>query len=143
MPDAANSDGFPRRDGAGRIVGLADLAGLVAAGFVIGLLALILFDWAFDLIGLGEFGRANGWLTVILPAWLFVEEFRAWGPGPARVAAALVAAALAVASGLLAAGLLADSEPLFSGAVAGAVAVLTYTVVWFSGVRWLVGRTEG
>ncbi|MDG4827923.1 hypothetical protein O7627_01235 [Solwaraspora sp. WMMD1047] len=143
MADETNSAGFPRRDADGRIVGLADLAGVVAAGFVIGLLALILFDWVFDLIGLGEFGRANGWLAVILPAWLFVEEFRAWRSGPARIAAALVAFALAIASGLLAAGLLDGVAPLWSGALAAAVATLAYAVVWFSGVRLLAGGTGG
>jgi hypothetical protein len=134
--------GYPRRDDRGRIEVLPDLLGVVLAGLVIGVLALVLLDWAFALVGVGDFGRANGWLALILPAWLFVEEFRAWGSGPARVLAALVGAALGVALGLLAAGLAGDLPPLASGAIAAAVAALTYAVVWHSAVRWLARRTS-
>jgi hypothetical protein len=137
----ANSDGFPRRDADGRIVRLPDLLGVTLAGLVIGVLALVLFDWTFALIGLGHFGRANGWLAVILPIWLFVDEFRAGGPGPARVAAGLVAAAVGVVAGLLAAGAAAALPPLWTGAIAAAIFALSYAVIWFSGVRWLARRT--
>ena len=133
---------FPRRDGEGRVTGLADLVGVTLAGLVIGVLALVLFDGVFSLIGLGTFGRANGWLAVILPVWLFVEEFRAWRGGPARVVSALVALAFGVVAGLLAAGLASALPPLWSGAVAAVVFSLAYAVVWFYGIRWLVRRTS-
>ena len=132
---------FPRRDADGRIVGLTDLLGVVLAGVVVGVLALVLFDGVFAVLGLGEFGRANGWLAVILPAWVFVEEFRAWGPAPARVAAALVAAAVGIAGGLLAAGVTAGLPALASGALAATVFAVAYALIWFFGVRWLARRT--
>lgn len=120
---------------------LPDLLGITLAGLVIGVLALVVFDWAFTLVGLGSFGRANGWLAVILPVWVFVEEFRAWGPGPARVAAALVAATAGVVAGLLAAGAAAALPPLGTGAVAATMFALAYAMIWFFGVRWVARRT--
>ena len=69
---------FPAGTPRGASVTLADLLGVSLAGLVIGVLALVLFDWAFASIGAGEFGRTNGWLAVILPAWLFLDDFRAW-----------------------------------------------------------------
>jgi hypothetical protein len=142
MSDQNERAAFPRRDEDGRITVLADLLGLTLAGVVVGVLALLLFDWLFALLGAGEFGRANGWLAVILPAWVFVEEFRAWKALPARIAAALVAAAVAIAAGLLAAGLAAGTSPLVSGGLAAAVFTMAYALVWFVGVRWLAGRTS-
>jgi hypothetical protein len=131
---------FPRRDADGRIVNLADLLGVTLAGLVVGVLALILFDLALALIGARQFGRANGWLAVILPVWLFVEEFRAWPSGPARIVAAFVATAVGVTAGLLAAGLARAVPPLWSGAFAAAVFALVYAVIWMFGVRWLARR---
>jgi hypothetical protein len=133
--------GFPRRDDEGRIAALPDLLGVSLAGVLVGVLALVLFDWAFALIGAGQFGRANGWLAVILPAWLFIDDFRAWGFGAARVVAALVAAAAGVLAGLLAAGAANALPSLWSGGLAAAVFALVYAVIWFSGVRWLARRT--
>ncbi|WP_329106430.1 hypothetical protein OG792_00960 [Micromonospora sp. NBC_01699] len=139
MSEAQSS--FPRRDSSGRITGLADLGGVVLAGLVIGVLALVAFDWAFESIGLADFGKTNGWLAVILPAWLFVEEYRAWGPGPARAAAAVVGAGVGLTTGLLAAGLAAAAAPLVSGAAAAGAFALVYTLIWYFGVRWLDRRT--
>lgn len=131
---------FPRRDDHGRVDRLSDLLGVTLAGLVVGLLALVLLDVVFTLVGLGRFGRTSGWLVVILPAWLFVEEFRAWATGPARVAAALVGVAVGIAAGLLAAGAAAPLAPLWTGALAGAVFALSYALIWFLGVRWLDRR---
>jgi hypothetical protein len=130
----------PRRDGKGRIEAMPDLLGRTLAGLTVGIVALVLLDGTVELFGLGDFGRANGWLALILPAWLFVEEFRASAPGPARVLAAVVSAAVAVALGLVAAGLVGGLPPLASGAIAAAVAALSYAIVWFYGVRWLDNR---
>ncbi|KXK58755.1 hypothetical protein E1091_12985 [Micromonospora fluostatini] len=133
--------GFPRRDDQGRILTLGDLLGVSLAGVVIGVLALVLFDAVFASIGAAEFGRANGWLAVILPAWLFWDDFRAWEFGAARVTAALVAVATAVVSGLLVAGLSAGLPPLASGALGAAAWTVVFALVWFPGVRWLANRT--
>ncbi|MEJ3748388.1 hypothetical protein WEI85_34525 [Actinomycetes bacterium KLBMP 9797] len=133
--------GFPRRDADGRLIAITDLLGLALAGLVIGVLAVVLFDGVFALIGLGEFGRASGWLAVILPVWIFVEEFRAWAGGPARIAAALVGAALGLTLGLLVAGVISAAGPLWSGAGAAAAFTFGYALVWFYGVRWLAHRT--
>ncbi|MGK5737403.1 hypothetical protein [Micromonospora sp. URMC 103] len=133
--------GFPRRDADGRVRFLGDLLGVSLAGWVIGVLAVVLFDWAFASFGAGDFGRSNGWLAVILPAWLFWEDFRAWEFGAARVVAALFAAAVAVVTGLLVAGLAAGLPSLLTGALAAAALTVVYAMVWFPGVRWLARRT--
>ncbi|MGC5286048.1 hypothetical protein [Micromonospora sp. DT231] len=133
--------GFPRRDAQGRVRTLGDLLGVCLAGLVIGALALVLFDWAFASIGAGDFGHTNGWLAVILPAWLFWDDFRAWEFGAARVMAA-VAAAVGVFVGLLVAGLAAAGLPtLFSGTLAAGAFTVVYAMIWFPGVRWLSRRT--
>ncbi|MEO3776067.1 hypothetical protein ABGB16_04255 [Micromonospora sp. B11E3] len=136
-----SQSGFPRRDAEGRIVAYGDLLGVGLAGVVIGMLALLVFDWGFATVGAGEFGRANGWLAIILPAWLFWEDFRAWEFGFARVAAALVAGVVAVLGGMLAIGQVAGLPPLLSGGLAAAAFTLLYGTVWFHGVRWLARRT--
>ncbi|MBM0258854.1 hypothetical protein ACFT9M_19000 [Micromonospora purpureochromogenes] len=133
--------GFPRRDAEGRVLTLGDLLGVSLAGWVIGMLALVLFDWAFASIGAGEFGRTNGWLAVILPAWLYWDDFRAWEFGAARVVAALVAAVVAVVGGLLVAGVAAGLAPLLTGGLAALAFTLVYAVLWFHGVHWLARRT--
>ncbi|MBQ0892118.1 hypothetical protein ABT214_14130 [Micromonospora purpureochromogenes] len=133
--------GFPRRDAEGRVLTLGDLLGVSLAGWVIGLLALVLFDWAFASIGAGEFGRTNGWLAVILPAWLYWDDFRAWEFGAARVVAALVAAVVAVVGGLLVAGVAGGLAPLLTGGLAALAFTLVYAVLWFHGVHWLARRT--
>ncbi|HEX5597020.1 MAG TPA: hypothetical protein VFX61_13545 [Micromonosporaceae bacterium] len=132
---------FPRRDDQGRIIFFTDLLGIVGAGLVIGLVSLVVLDWGFALIGLGEYGRANGWLALILPAWVFVEEFRAWNYGPARIVAALVAAAAGVTLGLATAGAVSALPSLLSGGLGATVAALVYALIWFVGVRWLERRT--
>ncbi|MGB2570327.1 hypothetical protein ACPFP2_18025 [Micromonospora citrea] len=133
--------GFPRRDADGRILTLGDLLGVSLAGWVIGMLALVLFDWGFATVGAGEFGRTNGWLAVILPAWLFWDDFRAWEFGAARVVAALVAGVVAVVGGLLVAGLVGGLPPLATGGLAAVAFTLLYALLWFQGVHWLARRT--
>ncbi|PZM95987.1 MAG: hypothetical protein DIU79_06140 [Actinobacteria bacterium] len=134
---AETETGFPRRDAHGRLVALPDLLGVALAGLVIGILILVLFDGVLAFLGFAEFGRANGWLAVILPVWLFAEEFRAWRNGTYRVLVALVAAGVAITSGLLAAGLANEWPPLASGGVAATVFTFGYALIWFHGVRWL------
>ena len=78
---------------------------------------------------------------MILPAWLFWDDFRAWDFGAARVVAALSAALLAVFAGLLVAGLAGGLAPLFTGGLAALAFALGYAVLWFQGVHWLARRT--
>jgi hypothetical protein len=137
------STGSQFRDGHGRLVGLGHLLGFALAGFVIGLAALLLLDAVLALTGVSRFGRANGLLAVILPVWLLVEEFRAWRGQPGRVPAALVGIAVALALAILAGAVAGGLPPLVSGAIAGAVGVLAYALVWFYGIRWMGGRTGG
>lgn len=131
---------FPRRDADGRVASLGDLLGVSLAGLIVGLVALVLFDGVFASFGAGEFGRTNGWLAVILPAWLYWDDFRAWEFGAARVAAALLAGLVAGVAGLMTAGLVTGA-PLLSGGLGAAVFTLGYAVLWFPSVRWLVRRT--
>jgi hypothetical protein len=138
---AERTSTFPRRDAAGRVERYPDLVGTALAGVVIGVVVLLLFDVVIGLFDPGRFGEANGWLALVLPAWLFVEEFRAWNGGPARWVVAGVSAVLALAVGLVVAGL-ADGFPALAGGALGAFAfALVYSVVWFFGVRWLDRRT--
>jgi hypothetical protein len=137
---------FPRRDSSRRIVNARDLVAMTLAGVVAGAVVLVLFDGLFALLGLGDFGRANGWLAVVLPVMIFVEEFRAWRGAKGRVAIALVAAALAAAAGLIVAGLAGALPGELPRAVPGAVGAATlavvYSLVWYYGIRAAGGRTD-
>ncbi|HEV7900166.1 MAG TPA: hypothetical protein VGP31_20225 [Planosporangium sp.] len=132
---------FPRRDADGRVVRLVELLASVAAGLVLGLLALLLIDGLSSLLGLGRFGQLSGWLAGILPVWLFIEEFRAWHGVPGRVGMALVSGLLAVVLGIaVAATVSAALPPLGSGAVGVAISALLYGALWYVGIRWLADR---
>jgi hypothetical protein len=130
---------FPRRDASGRVVRLAELLAWVAAGFVLGLLALIVIDGLFSLLGLGRFGQLSGWLAGVLPVWLFAEEFRAWRGVPARAGMALVSGLLAGTLGFAAAAV-TPLPPLGSGAIGAAISAFLYGVLWYVGIRWIADR---
>jgi hypothetical protein len=133
---------FPRRDAEGRIVAARDLLAMTLAGAVAGAAALLVFDGLFALLGLGTFGDVNGWLAVILPTMLLVEDFRAWRDERVRILVAVVGAALGIGAGLLAAGLAGDLPSLASGSVGAVVFTATYALIWFYGVRVLSGRMD-
>lgn len=123
---------------------LPDLLGLLAAGLVVGVVAMLALDGLFALLGAGDFGQLNGWLALILPGWLFIEEFRAWrscGAKPVGVTiAALAATVIGLTAGMVAANSVADllaAPALASGAAGAAACSLGYAVTWFHGVRWL------
>jgi hypothetical protein len=137
------SDGGPYRDEKGRLIGLGHLLGFMLAGLVTGLAALLALDAVLALTGVSRFGQANGWLVVILPVWLLVEEFRAWRGQPGRLPPAIVGVAVGLSLGFLATGLARDLPPLASGAIGAAVAVLAYSLIWFYGIRWMRSRTGG
>jgi hypothetical protein len=132
--------GFPRRDERGRIDGLPDLLAVLLAGLMVGVAALCLYDLVFWLLGYGKFGSASGWLALVLPTWLLVEEFRGWKGLIGRGLLALIAAGAGLALGGLAASATKVLPALVSGGVGAAVAVFSYGVVWFAGTRWLARR---
>jgi len=137
---------FPRRDAHRRIVSARDLAAIGLAGAVAGAVVLVLLDGLFALLGLGAFGRVNGWLAVVLPVMVFVEEFRAWRGVRGRAAVALVAAALGAAAGLLVAGLAGalpgDLPRPVPGALGAATLALCYSLVWYYGIRAAGGQAD-
>lgn len=133
--------GFPRRDARRRIVTLRDLLAVTLAGVVAAGVALAVLDGLFALIGLGGFGRVNGWLAVILPVMLLVEEFRAWRGVRARIGVAFGATLAGVAAGLLVAGLVGDLPGLLAGALGAAAFTAVYAPVWYYGIRAVGGRT--
>jgi hypothetical protein len=137
--------GFPPRDANRRILYARDLLGVVLAGVVAGVVVLLLFDAIFALLGLGDFGRVNGWLAAVLPAMLLIEEFRAWHGVRGRLLVAAAAAAVGAGAGLGAAGL-ADGLPgdlpaLATGAVGAATLAVVYALLWYYGIRAAGGRT--
>jgi hypothetical protein len=105
------------------------MLGQVIVGLLIGLAALVVIDLIFALLGLGTFGHASGWLAAILPVWLFAEELRAWSGVALRFVLAFVAAAVGLVLGSVVGG--------------AAVATLSYTLLWYFGVRWLSHRAAG
>jgi hypothetical protein len=127
----------PRRDEDGRVVSLPELLAAATGFTVVNAIGLVLIDGLLALLGLGTFGRSSGWLVLILPAFLYFDDFRAWKAVRLRWLAAPVAALVGLALGLLAAGLLRGQAPLLSGAVAALVAALAYAPVWWGGVRFL------
>jgi hypothetical protein len=129
----------PRRDADGRLATVGDLLGVTLAGLVAGAVILLVFEAIVSLAQLSPFGSANGWLILILPVWIFVEEFRAAQFGALRVVVALLAAGFGLAVGMTVAGLV-DAPPLFSGAVGAAVFTVVYALVWFYGLWWLRHR---
>jgi hypothetical protein len=140
MAERSPTTTVPRRDAAGRVVGLPDLVAVALAYALVNAVGLVLIDGVVALLGLTRFGRSSGWLVLILPGLLFFDEVRAWRGFPVRFIAALVAAAVAVGLGLLAAGLASDLPPLVSGGVGALIAVALYAVIWFPAIRWLTGE---
>jgi hypothetical protein len=135
------SERRPRRAADGRLATVGDLVGVALAGLVCGIVVLLVFEGIMSLTRLSEFGDTSGWLTLILPVWLFTEEFRAAGYGAYRIVVAALGAGFGVAVGMTLAGLAAAEFPtLVSGAVGAAGLTVVYCVVWFYGLRWLSHR---
>lgn len=135
------SERRPRRDADGRLATIGDLLGVALAGLVCGVVILLAFDGVMSLVGLSKFGHTSGWLALILPVWLFTEEFRAAGYGASRVIVAILGAGFGVAVGMTLAGFASAAFPaLVSGAVGAAGLTVVYCLVWFYGLRWLSHR---
>jgi hypothetical protein len=128
------------RDEQGRIIRLIDLLAVALVGFLISVAGLLVVDGLFALIGLGDFGDLNGWLGLIFPALIFVEQFRAADKGGARIVALLVAAVCAIGLGALAAGLVSGLPAIASGAIAALVATLVYCLVWHVATHYFLHR---
>jgi hypothetical protein len=132
----------PRRDADGRLATYGDLVGTALAGLVAGAVVLLIFEGVMSLTRMSEFGSASGWIALVLPVWLFTEEFRAAGYGAYRIVVAVLGAGFGVAAGMTLAGLAAGSFPALVTGVIGAVALtVVYCAVWFYGLRWLSHRT--
>ncbi|HEY2674646.1 MAG TPA: hypothetical protein VGJ07_30295 [Rugosimonospora sp.] len=112
-------------------------------GLLVGLAGLVVIDLIFALLGLGPFGHASGWIAAILPVWLFAEEFRAWSGVALRIVLAAVAAAFGLVLGSVVGGAAGALPPLAVGAIGAAVATVSYTLLWYFGVRWLAHRSGG
>ncbi|GAA2617958.1 hypothetical protein [Paractinoplanes durhamensis] len=136
------SERRPRRDPSGRLSTIGDLLGTALAGLVIGAVLLLAFEAVLALTRVSEFGGTNGWLALILPLWLFTEEFRAArASGPYRFVAAVLGAGFGVAVGMSVVGVVAPLFPnLVSGVAGAASCTVVYCVVWFYGLRWLSHR---
>jgi hypothetical protein len=131
----------PRRDADGRLATFPDLVGVALAGLMSGVVVLLIFEGVMSLVRLSEFGDASGWFALILPVWLFTEEFRAAGWGAYRIVVAALGAGFGVAVGMTLAGLVAGTfPPLVSGAVGALGCTVVYCAVWFYGLRWLAHR---
>jgi hypothetical protein len=133
----------PRRDPSGRLATIGDLLGTALAGLVTGAVVLLLLEAVLSLTHVSEFGRTSGWLAVILPVWLFIEEFRAEGFGAPRVVVALLATGFGVAAGMSVAGFASSQfsfPTLVSGLAGAAAASVVYCLIWFYGLRWLDHR---
>lgn len=137
----AKSERRPRRDPNGRLATIGDLVGTCMAGLVTGIVLVLILESVLSVTRVSHFGDTSGWLAVILPVWLFTEEFRAEKFGAARLVVGVLAAGFGVATGLSAAGLAAIDFPrLVSGFVGAAVFAVVYCLVWFYGLRWLSHR---
>jgi len=131
----------PRRDADGRLTTIADLLGVALGGLVLGFVVLLVFEGIMSLVRLSDFGSASGWLTLILPLWLFTEEFRAAAYGAYRVVVAVLGAGFGVAVGMSIAGVAANTfPPLVSGTAGAAAFTVVYSLIWFYGLRWLSHR---
>src|SRR4029453_4491909 len=98
------SERRPRRDADGRLATVGDLLGVALAGLVTGVVVLLVFEAIMSLARAFEFGSSSGWLALILPVWLFTEEFRAAGYGAYRIVVAGLAAGLGFPGGVDSAG---------------------------------------
>ncbi|MEV0901410.1 hypothetical protein [Actinoplanes sp. NPDC049802] len=131
-----------RKDATGRLATIGDLLGSAFAGLAAGAAVLLVFEAVMALTGLGEFGESNGWLVLILPIWLFVEEFRAEGFGAHRIMVSGLAGGFGVAVGMTVAGAVSGVvPPLVSGGAGALTGTVVYCLVWFYGLRWLSHRS--
>lgn len=117
-----------------RLNRLTDLLGQSLAGLVISVAGVLVIDGLAALLGFGEFGEISGWLALVFPVLIFVQQFSAAKGEPGRIPVTIVAALAALAVGLGAAGTFAHLPPIGSGAIGALVATLVYVTVWHLGL---------
>ena len=139
MPETPVRQSFPRRDEHGRAVSVAELTFAGVASAVVTLIAVAAVDGILVLFGANQFGRASGWLGLILPALVYFDDLRGWRGHGVRFLVAIVSAVVAIGLGLIVAGQI-PAAPLVSGGVGALVASALYSPAWFFGVRWLTGE---
>src|SRR5258705_13364745 len=99
MAEKSVAQNFPRRDGDGRVISGSEFLVAALLGTVVVAVGLTIIDGLMALVGLGTFGRASGWLALIVPWLLFFDEVRAWRGYGVRLVVALVAAGAAISVG--------------------------------------------
>src|ERR1041384_432918 len=100
MPsDRPTKPTFPARDDAGPIATVSDMILGTAVWVAVGAALLIAID-ALVSLAAGGFGHISGWIAGTLAVLMFIEDFRAWRVGPARIGVAMVGAALGVLAGV-------------------------------------------
>jgi len=117
-----------------RLTRLTDLIGQCLAGLVISLAGILVIDGLYALLGFGEFGKISGWLALVFPILIFVQQFSAARGERGRVPVAIVGVLVAAGLGLSAAGIFSGLPPIGSGAIGALVATLTYATVWHAGL---------
>ncbi|QSB05717.1 hypothetical protein [Natronoglycomyces albus] len=128
---------FPHRDEQGRVADLQQWLGYVAASVVIGFGLLAIVDVVVSLFNWGTFGNTNGWVSAILAAFLFADDFKHNRFRSSRWSAMALALLLGIAAMIAASLILPPWPPLFAGGAAALVGALTYAWAWFAGVRAL------
>jgi len=131
---------FPRRDAKGRVASFPEMLGGVVGNVVLGTALVAAIDGLVTVAITGTFGQISGWLAGILMVWVFVEEFRAWRIGPARILVAFVAGVVGVLAGAALSARLDVLSHLFAGALGVALAGVIYAIIWFYGIRVLADR---
>lgn len=117
-----------------RLTRLTDLIGQCLAGLVISFAGILIIDGLYALLGFGKFGNISGWLAMIFPILIFVQQFSAARGERGRVLVAAVSVLAAAGLGLLAAGVFSGLPPIASGAIGALVATLTYAALWHIGL---------
>jgi hypothetical protein len=130
---------MPRRDTDGRVISLTELLGTAAVYAVVNGLGLLLIDGILAVVHLSSFGSTSGWLALVLPALLYLDDFRAWRAHRLRWLVGPVAAVLGIALGVVLIGVAPALPSLASGAIGAAMALVVYAPVWFLGIRRLTG----
>jgi len=140
--EAAVKPKFPTRDAEGRIQSMVEFLAAAMAATVFTFAVLAGIDLLFTLFSDDRFGGINGWMCVVLAAFVFVDDFKAWAGTRFRVPVFIAAVLLATVTGLgVNAALPEEWLPLLAGGLAGMATVIIYVVLWFTGIR-LIGRED-
>jgi hypothetical protein len=117
-----------------RLTRLTDLVGQCLAGLVISLAGILVIDGFYALLGFGKFGEISGWLAMIFPIILLVQQFSLARGERGRLLVAIIGALAAAGLGLSAAGLFERLPAIASGAIGALVATLVYATIWHVGL---------